>query len=495
MATPLRTGPALIFVLSFAFFSCAVPFVGGGREAPETLRIAQQIEQLLQDTLFISTQVAIKVVSVDNGEILYKRNSSLLFHPASNQKLLTSAAALTMLGDEFAFKTLLSTDGVLEDTALAGNIYVKGYGDPLLDSVDLAAIAGQLSSQGIRLVNGNLVGDVSYFDDRFWGNGWMWDDEPEPEEMFITPLSVHHNAITVSVSPGTRGDDPVLVRTQPATGYVTILNEGQTVQDTVTAELEVTRLWEERTNVIHVTGQMLQSAATREYTLSVWRPEFYALTLLKEEMERQGVRVSGELIVGSTPENVQEIFQIERSIDSVVVYLNKESDNLSAENLLKTLGAEFRGAPGTAQNGIFVVNEFLASLGLDTTRAFLADGSGVSRYNLVNAETIIQLLTAMTSEETLFERFSVSLPIAGVDGTLEDRMVGSRAQGNAHAKTGTLAGVSNLSGYVTTRDGELLAFSILMQNFLGSAIPYRDVQDRIITMLADYSREDLALSP
>ena len=478
---------ALILLVSLILVACAPPYVGR-EQLPEEFPIDRQIGRLLDDTLFVSTQVAVKVVSVDNGDVLYDRNSALLFHPTSNMKLFTSAAALALLEEDYTFKTVLMADGIVQDTVLIGNIYLKGYGDPLLNSLDLATVAVQLASGGIKIVNGDIVGDVSYFDDLYWGKGWMWDDEPETTEMFITPLSVNHNTITVFVAPGERSNSPVTVRLQPETHYVEILNEGRTVTDTVAQKLKVTRFWRERSNIVHVTGEMLRWTSKKEYGLSVWKPELYTLVLLMEEMERQGIRVLGNVGIGETPDSAVPFLQIERPIDSVIVYLNKESDNLSAENILKTLGAEYRGVPGTAENGIYVVREFLASLGIDTTRFHVADGSGVSRYNFMSAETIIQLLLAMTWDQALFERFYTSLPIAGVDGTLEDRMNGSAAEGNAHAKTGTLNGVSNLSGYVTTRDGELLAFSILMQNFLGETRPYRDVQDRIVAILANYSR-------
>lgn len=485
-----RTTTDSLLLFSFIIVACAIVLLIPGTYLPASLPIDQQIATLLNDTLFIRTQAAVLVVSVDSGDTLFERNSKLLFHPASNTKLFTTAAALAMLEEDYTFNTVLSVDGNVQDTALIGDIYLKGYGDPLLDSEDLANIAGQLASRGIKLIKGDVVGDVSYFDDLYWGNGWMWDDEPGPEWGFLTPLSVNHNAITVFVSPGKRMNDPVRIRRQPPTRYVEILNEGKTVRGRAIDKLRVTRLWRERLNVIHITGDLPRWEREKEFTFSVWRPELYTLTLLKEEMERRGTHVTGDIRIEVVPETAEEIFRIERPIDSVLVYLHKESDNLSAENTLKALGAEFRGLPGTSQDGIYVIRKFLASLGSDTTRFHIVDGSGVSRYNLVSAETIIKLLLAMASEKDLFERFFASLPIAGVDGTLKDRMRGSAAQGNARAKTGIIGGVTTLSGYVTTRDDELLAFSILMQNFLGEARPYRDVQDRIVAMLANYSRDD-----
>jgi len=494
MTPAIRSRAALLCLLSFTLSACAVPFAGTRAERASVDSLVARVDRLLADTLFVTTVAAVKVVSVETGQILYDRNSQLLMHPASSEKLFTSAAALTMLDPDFTFNTVLSTDGEVVDSVLVGNLHVKGYGDPLLDSADVAAIVNHFVLAGIRRIEGDLVADVAYFDDLYWGNGWMWDDEPDPTSMFISPLSVNHNTVTLYTAPGGAAGEPLQVWTEPETGYVTVSNEGVTVADSVTNDLEVSRdYWLERSNVIHVTGEMLITDTAEDNTVSVWRPELYLLTLLKEEMGRQGITLNGNLRSGQTPDGSEEVFEVNRPLDSVVVYMNKESDNLSAENLLKTLAAEFLGPPGSAEVGIEVLKVFLVSAGIDTSRISIADGSGVSRYDLTTAESVVQLLIAMASDGDLFSRFYVSLPVGGVDGTLESRMKARSAAASVHAKTGSLSGVSNLSGYVTTRDGELLAFSILMQNFLGPSGPYRDMQDRLVSLLADFSREWIAV--
>jgi D-alanyl-D-alanine carboxypeptidase/D-alanyl-D-alanine-endopeptidase (penicillin-binding protein 4) len=168
--------------------------------------------------------------------------------------------------------------------------------------------------------------------------------------------------------------------------------------------------------------------------------------------------------------------------------MNLESDNLSAENVLKTVAAEKSGLPGSAPAGASIMARFLAGLGVDTTRIVIADGSGLSRYNLTSAGAVVNLLFGMRSLERIFPSWYATLPVAGVSGTIATRMKGTPAQGNLRAKTGTLAGVSSLSGYVTMADGEQLAFSILMQHFPAGARRYRQVQDRIGAFLAELKR-------
>ncbi|MCI0706640.1 MAG: D-alanyl-D-alanine carboxypeptidase/D-alanyl-D-alanine-endopeptidase [Ignavibacteriae bacterium] len=451
-------------------------------------RLRYDIDRLLSDTLFILARTGIKIVSLKTGETLYERNSQMLLRPASNMKLLTTSTAIGLLGKDYQFRTAILTDTVLSPDTLHGNLYLKGYGNPDLKSADLDSLIAQIKWAGIKAVTGNIVSDVQYFDDLYWGAGWMWDDEPYEFEAFITPLSINDNCVRIKVTPGVNPGDTVSVSVEPVTSYVKLMNTATTVTDTALVPLNVTRLFKERLNTIIVDGQMLASSRPREYVLSVWQPELYASHLLKETLEDNGIAVNGSAQIGIAPMEAREIATHTWGFDSVVVNLNKVSDNLSAENTLKTLGAFQRGLPGTAENGIYETKLFLSQFGIDTTKFLMVDGSGVSHYNLLTAEMLVQLLTGMAQRPDLFPLFYESLPIAGVDGTLSSRMKGTLAEGNLKAKTGSISGVSSLSGYVTTRDGEMLAFSILMQNFLEGTRAYRMVQDSIGARLAEFSR-------
>ena len=447
--------------------------------------LKSRIDALLPDSLFPPASVSIKIVSLPKNETLYELNPSLLFNPASNEKLFTCAAALVLLGKDYPLATRIYLD-----TTSMPRIFVKGFGDPLLSSTDIDSISSSLSVLLPTNKRWAVVGDVTYFDDLYWGSGWMWDDEPDPTAMFISPLSLNSNAITVKVKPGTQSGEPVVVATEPTTSFVSIENMGETIADSVTERITVSRKWLERSNIITVTGQMDAWDSTVTHTISVWAPEHYALTLLGERLQSRGFEVAG-VALDTVPRTASEAFRFSHRLDSVLTYQMKESDNLAAENVLKIVGAERRGTPGTAMKGISVIKEFLSEEGIDTTKLVLADGSGVSRYNLTSADIIVQLLQAMYRDPEHFETFYNSLPNAGVDGSLSSRMKGTSAEGNLHAKTGTLSGVSALSGYVRTADGELLAFSMLMQNFATASRPYRQVQDAIGVFLSGLRRESL----
>jgi D-alanyl-D-alanine carboxypeptidase/D-alanyl-D-alanine-endopeptidase (penicillin-binding protein 4) len=486
----MKLGPTgiVIIVVIWSFTSgCAAPREITRPSNPvEALRY--DIDSILSDSIFVPTDAAIKVVSLDRNEVLYERNSRKLMRPASNTKLLTSAAALLTLGQDHVFQTRILADSLRADGSVEGPLYIKGFGNPDLTTADLDSMIQQLKAIGIRSISGNIVADASWFDDLYWGTGWMWDDEPDSDAAGVSALSVNKNCVKVSVIPAKSPGGGVQVIIDPPTSYVSLTNTARTVADTALIPLEVTRLYKERLNTLVVSGEITAGKDTVIRRTTVWRPELYAATLLKERLEASGITVRGQPTIGVTLPWSRELAYHHWPLDTMIVNLNKVSDNLSAENTLKSVSVARGGIPGSAKHGLFQVNETLAELGIDTTQYFIVDGSGVSHYNLLTAETLVQLLTAMTRKSEIFPLYYKSLPIAGVDGTLEKRMRGTRAEGNLRAKTGSLTGISNLSGYVTTADGEHLVFSMLMQNFILPIRLYRNAQDQIGALLAGFRR-------
>ena len=271
------------------------------------------------------------------------------------------------------------------------------------------------------------------------------------------------------------------------TDFVTVINRAKLTSDSIRTPLKIKRLYLNNPNTIITEGELSWfSQVTKKFSLR--RPEYYTGTLLKESLRHAGIFVYGNVVNGMTPIGILEIAQHYQPIEKMITNMNKVSDNLSAENALKVLGTTMNGIPGSAKSGIFVVKRFLSNLGIDTSKLSIVDGSGVSRYNLLSADQLVQFLTAMYKQPRIFSIFYNSLPLAGVDGTLARRMTTYPAACNLHAKTGNLNGVSCLSGYVLTRDGEMLVFSMMMQNFITPAVNYHQVQDRIGSLLAGFSR-------
>ncbi len=444
--------------------------------------LKRAIDELLPDTLFPPSNAAIRIVSLTQGETLYDLNGDLTLTPASNQKLFTSACALNELGGAYRFRT-----GVFVDTASPPRIIIRGSGDPLLSTKDIDELAAAIRGAVPPGSSWTLSGDLSAFDDLSRGAGWTWDDEPDPTAMFISPLSLNGNTVRVLVRPGNGPGDSARVEVDPPTSYVEVENTAVTDTPGAASTVDVSRNWREHLNSITVKGSISPRDTLIDVTLSVTDPHWYTLTVLRERLEARGLKCNG-LLLDTVPRGAPEIAHREHRLDSVLTYMNHVSDNLSAENILKTIAAERTGLPGSAETGAGFVRRFLAGIGVDTTRIVIADGSGVSRYNLTSPRTITTLLSAMRRRTDLFSSWYASLPAAGVSGTVSARMRGTPAEGNLHAKTGTLEGVSSLSGYVTTADGEELAFSMLMQHFPARARDYRRVQDRIGAFLAGLKR-------
>jgi D-alanyl-D-alanine carboxypeptidase/D-alanyl-D-alanine-endopeptidase (penicillin-binding protein 4) len=398
--------------------------------------------------------------------------------------MFTAALALNQLGKDFILRTEFRVD------TASGTIGVKGFGDPIVSSRELDSIAGIIA---VRLPGGRtwkLLADASYFDDLGWGEGWSWDDEPGSDAMYVSPLCLDQNTIEFAVEPAPAIGLPPRTALRPDTRYVSIENSATTVPDTpFTFPGEISRKWRERLNVLTVKGEFGQRQGPKKERLSVLRPELYFATVLGEGLQKRGISIAG-VSADTLRGPATEILTFGHRLDSAVTFMNKVSDNLSAEVLLKDAAAARYGVVGSAKAGVALLKQFLAERGIDTVRMKAVDGSGLSVYNLISPSGVVALLAAVYADTSLFPAFYTSLPIAGWDGTLSRRMRGTPAEGNLRAKTGTLFGVTTLSGYVRTRDGELLAFSIFMQKFPGGGNSYREVQDRIGTFLAGLSRRD-----
>jgi D-alanyl-D-alanine carboxypeptidase/D-alanyl-D-alanine-endopeptidase (penicillin-binding protein 4) len=477
---------ALLSLLLLAPGCTPGPLRGAGRPS-----LAEAVGRALAEPSLAHTGIALLVVSLDRGDTLFAREEDRLYTPASNRKLFTAASALHWLGPEHRFVTpLLATAPIIGDT-LRGDLVLLGRGDPDLAAADLAALADTLAARGVRVVTGDVRADDSWFDDVEWGAGWMWDDGPYWEWPYVTALTIEDNVVTVTTRPGPKIGALVGVAVDPPTGYVTLNVAATTGPAGGTSDLVVDRHWDPKENVIDVTGTLALDAAAVVARRTVEDPALYAASLLLELLEARGVEVLGAARHGSIGEMVADTVAAHTSEPLAASIRNflKISDNLTGELLVKAVGASVAGPPGTYEKGLAAERVFLAGeVGIDTTAQNLADGSGVSRYNLVTARQIIGLLEYMTSRTDLFPAYLQALPVAGVDGTLEERMRGTAAEGRARAKTGTLNGVTALSGYVPSAEGERLAFSMMIEFYVGSTAPRRAVQDSIVAALARFRR-------
>ena len=439
---------------------------------PQSLK--SSIDDVLKEKFFESCQVTIQVEDLTTNNTLYKKNEKLLLRPASNMKILTSAAALLYLGPDYEFTTDLYYDGYISSDTLYGNIYVVGGCDPDFITQDLYCFVNALNSKNISVITGNLYGDISFKDSLYWGKGWMWDDDPSSDAPYLSALNINDNCIEVTFD-GKNNQTEI----SPKTKYLSITRIDS--ED----KLSIDRDWLNRKNEIIVKG--LNDGKNHSNKVNVLNPAEYFLTVFSEVLDSNIIKLNGNLELKGKSDFATHLCSFKRKFSDVIFNLNKTSDNLSAEMTLYVLAEKYLGKPATVDSGIKIINMMIDSLGLNHENYRLVDGSGTSNYNVVSAELIVSILKYFYDKHPeLYEVLYNSFPIAGVDGTLENRMLKTPAKKNVHAKTGTLSGVSCLSGYVTAKNNQTLAFSIMMQNFVGSSKRARDLQDEICSILADY---------
>lgn len=475
-------------VASLLASSCTPAATRGARVARAAL--AREIDGALADSALVGSGAAVLVVSLDRGDTLYSREADRLVTPASNLKLFTAASALGLLGPDYRFVTPLLATGPVRGDTLQGDLVLVGRGDPDLVTAHLAALVDTLTARDVRVVAGDVRADATWFDDVEWGPGWMWDDGPYWYWPYVSALTLNDNTVTVVVRPGAGPGDPVAVTLDPPTAYMRLEVTARTGPPGSVSDLEVERHWTPKANVIDVRGTLSADAEPVVEVRSVEAPALYAATVLDELLTARGIAVLGAPRLAPLAGAADTIaLHVSDPLASSIRNFLKISDNLTGEQLVKTIGAETVGPPGSYEKGLAAERAFLArEVGLDTLAFRLADGSGVSRYNLVTARQILRLLGWMTSRPDLAPAWLEALPVAGVDGTLEDRLEGTAAEGRARAKTGTLSGVTALSGYVASASGERLAFSLVLEFFVGPAGPRRAVQDSVVAALARFRR-------
>jgi D-alanyl-D-alanine carboxypeptidase/D-alanyl-D-alanine-endopeptidase (penicillin-binding protein 4) len=452
--------------------------------------LATSIDALLVDPALKHGTQGVVIESLATGRILYERNRDILFIPASNLKLLVSAASLDKLGPDFTFATRIYRSGKFDASGiLKGDIVIVGGGDPVLSTNDLRAMVKEIRNKGIRRIDGNIIADDSRFDEERLGNGWPTSEEPFYYSAQISALTLDRNVVDVYVRPGLKVGDSVKVSLRPSSDYFTIENVAKTGPAGSDNTVYIDRV--RGKNIILVKGSIpIDSKSTsRTEPITMEEPTLYTAVVLKDVLIKSGIKVTGKVIKGVKPDVAKLVVEHKSPpLSNIIILLNKPSDNLIAENLLKSLGAEVKGK-GTISTGEEVELDFLKRAGGDPEAITINDGSGLSRLNYISPDNLIAILRFMWNHR-YSKVFIDSLPIAGVDGTLRRRMKGTASEGNVRAKTGYVRRVSCLSGYVTTRTKEPIVFSIMMNGHLCSNSSATKIQDAICELLANLEESE-----
>ncbi len=452
----------LNFIFKMALMLClSAPLIAQNNYT----KTVNEIEKHISSSFYNSTAIALDVYDLTAKQSIYKKNEKLLLHPASNQKIITTAAALLFLGENYEFNTSLFHTGKIVDSVCTGDVFIGGGGDPDFSMDDLDSLIVTLKETGINRIEGNIYGDVSFLDSLYWGKGWMWDDDPYMDFPHLTPLTINDVCVKFIVQPG-EIDEPVKITLEPQSEFYTFSNTAVTSRiDSSTFDIK--RDWLNSNNSFTAVGELDIYEEVDTLLRNVVHPEKYFLTLFKENLAKRGIEFNGRIDTLTLPDEVEHIFTLSRKFSSIINNLNKESDNLSAEMMLRALAYEHSGKPASADSGIVLIDSLISLIGLEPSDYRIVDGSGVSHYNLVSTELVNELLKYFYfNENDLFKVLYHSFPIAGVDGSLEKRMISGKAFKNVHAKTGTLSGVSALSGYLNSKSGNLISFSIFIQNYV-----------------------------
>ena len=445
-------------------------------------KFAKRAEALLGAEPTSKGEWGLLIEDAVSGETLYGQNAEKYFVPASNMKLFTTALALAKLGPEHRFHTTLETAGTISNGGvLTGDVVLVGRGDPnlsnrkfpyeLKEEFDgppertLAELAGALVARGVKEISGDVIGDDSYFPRERYPNGWEIDDMVWEYGAAISAIVVDDNTVTLMLTPGEQPSSLVQAVVTPGTPDFTVKNDVVTSAAEVKADLRLTR--EPGANLVVVKGSLPAKSAPRKLVLAIEEPAQHAAATLKRLLEERGVKVGGAARVrhssaetSGDPTVLAEHTSV--TLSDEVKLINKISQNLHTEMLLRTVARQ-SGVWTTPEELAKVPADFYATAGIAPDDVIQTDASGLSRHDLVTPRAIVALL-AFAQKQPWFAPYYASLPIAGVDGTLEDRMKNTPAAGRIHAKTGSVEHVRTLSGFAETPGGRRLIFSFLGNN-------------------------------
>jgi D-alanyl-D-alanine carboxypeptidase/D-alanyl-D-alanine-endopeptidase (penicillin-binding protein 4) len=477
---------------------------------------ATRIDAILSEPDLARGFWGIEVVSLSSGRVLYEHNADKLFTPASNTKLFTTAAALALIGPDYTFRTTVETNGLLDKHGrLTGDLLLVGRGDPNLSGRELPyalhtertdhpiealeQLADEVVQKGVKYVDGDVIADDSYFAFERYGEGWSQDDLVWADGAPVSALTTNDNVVFVNILPADGAGEHAFVNITPFADYYHVDNRMITTPAGTGRRIFINR--EPGSTVLTIWGNMPLDDAGANEALAIEDPAEFAAGLFRQLLEKRGIVIYGQQRTRHTDLASLSTFTVtalaparggaepsralqnqplvlasheSKPLMEDVRVINKVSQNLHAEILLRLLGRE-KGTAGTVEGGLEVMRGFLNNVGVAPDQYVFYDGSGLSRQNLVTPGAVV-LLLRYAAQQAWGASFRDTLPVAGVDGSLAERFTDEDVQGRVRGKTGSLGGVKTLSGYATTDRGEEVAFSILTNNL---NLPTKRVTDAI----------------
>ena len=499
--TPRRHAVAALVAAVLVVAGChharpaSAPALPSHSAQPALVSLQHDIDTILAAPALERGYWGVLVKSLDTDDTLYAINARKLMMPASNMKIVTLAAAAARLGWDFQYRTTLMTAGAIADGTLNGDLVVVGSGDPSITDATASTLftswAEQLKAQGITTIAGAIVGNDGALGDEPLGMGWSWDDLADGYAAGVGALQFDENMARVTIAPGPEPGTPARVTIAPGAAGLVVRNRITT--GTAGSADSIGTHRQPGSVELELRGTIALGSPTRIQTVSVDKPGQFFVAALREGLKDAGIDVRGPAVTNTDAAGDASGDGLRRLVESrspplstLAIRMMKASQNQYAETLLRTLGAAT--GPPTDANGAATVASILEPWGVRKDGLIQRDGSGLSRYDYVTPETLVTTLAHVERDATLWPPFDASLPIAGRDGTLSNRLKGTPAEGNLRAKSGSMSNVRALSGYVTSADGERLVFSILANNFESRADVVNAATDAIVVRLAEFTR-------
>lgn len=460
------------------------------RPIPTPLAVA--LETLHEDPVFSSAAISVQVVNVRTGEEVYAWGEDRALVPASVMKLLTTAAAFHVLGPSFRFRTYVLHDGTVDAAGvLTGNLYVKGEGDPTMVVERLWKMIGDIKLKGIREIKGDVLFDDSYFADSTLIPGWPSEEDMEAGPTYFAPLgalSLNYNIASIVVRPGAAAGQPAVVEFETPSPVVVLDNQLTTGGRNSRRWYKVERTLDEETGKI-ATFKLVGSVPAEGEPDTIYRsiadPLGNYVGVFEALAKQQGLKVRGKFRAGRTSEAAALVLQAESlTLSDISAVTIKHSNNFMAEQILRVVGAERLGLPATTAKGVQAITEYLGGLGVPATDYRLINGSGLTRETSIRPSAVNAVLIDMWQNIELGPEFAAALSVAGRDGTLRSRFREDGMQGRVRGKTGTLDGVTCLSGYVRATDRETYAFTFLVNELEGATSRVRRAHERLVVTVA-----------
>ena len=486
--TILKSRLACVF-LSFVLF---ISLVVAAPPANLQVQLNALVQSAQQEQALKHARIGVYIASLDDGECWYAKNAGELFIPASTTKFVTAALSLASLSPQYQFATRVFTDSRIDDIhdgVLTGDVILQGGGDPLLQPQDLQLLAEQLARGNpllgippIRQIIGQLRADDTFFprSGPLIGHGWETGDLPWYYAAPASALSCSRNAVTIQAQ-GTRDGAPAILTITPANKFFSLVHKVNTRANVANGSLAVTV----NGTRVTVSGRVAPGVTISE-RISIPDPARFTLEQFQLALLQAGIVIT---VPARTPTRqhdntrmlLAEVYSL--PLQTIIISMLKPSDNMIAEQLFWTIQAQQGQDVALSHRYNQILSTEMKEWGAPQNSLRLVDGSGLSRKNQMTPEGLAGVLLAMAASPH-YQILRQALPVAGVDGTLRTRMQGTAAENNAYAKTGTMRGVCGLAGYITTRNGESLAYVIFVNGYSSGAASARALQDAISCLLA-----------